>query len=105
MAKRNRSFEPGSRRAPVRLGAVRVIFEPDPAGGELVCVYAEAEIEVCDVVQFLTSGGRCGLDPEEDLAPTVLEEWKTLRDVLKTVGVPTEELPLEIDRAWIEWRM
>ncbi|KKK92191.1 hypothetical protein LCGC14_2705370, partial [marine sediment metagenome] len=30
--------------------------------------------------------------------------WAALRAVLKTVGVATEQLPLEADRKWIEWR-
>ena len=58
-------------------------------------------------MQTLRSGGLNGIesDSEQDeLDEIIHEEWSRLRDVLKTVGVPTDQLPLEVDRSWVEWR-
>ena len=70
-------------------------------------VHVEAEVSIADTVQTLTSPGIWGIESdtdEESLDQIVSEEWKSLRDVLKTVGVPTDKLPLEVQREWIEWR-
>lgn len=70
-------------------------------------VRAEAEVVIESTDQVLSSPGLWGIEgdlDEEELARIVSEEWSVLRDVLKTVGVPTDKLPLEADRAWIEWR-
>lgn len=117
--------------APARgaeLRAVRVIFEPDQDANvsylkhegleerlaayeqdefDIVCVRAEAEVVIEEIPQTLTSGGMPGIesDPEDEYLDEIIDgEWKALRNVLKTVGVPTEQLPLAVDRAWIEWR-
>ena len=111
------------------LQSVRVIFEedPDPDISYLeqdefedrldayrnevfhhIGVHVEAEVSIADTVQTLTSPGIWGIESdtdEESLDQIVSEEWKSLRDVLKTVGVPTDKLPLEVQREWIEWRM
>jgi len=41
---------------------------------------------------------------DEYLDEIIAREWEALRAVLKTVGVPTDQLPLEVQREWIEWR-
>ncbi len=125
---RRRVVEAPTRRPPVALQAVRVIFEEDldpdvsyldqdefadrrseHKRGEFhfVGVRVEADVLIADTTQTLMSPGVSGIESdtdEEDLDRLVDEEWKALRDVLKTVGVPTEQLPLEVDRAWVEWR-
>jgi len=129
MAKKHRSYEPKRRRSPVRLESVRVVVgsdpNPDPSyldqdefedrrrqyeHGEFNFVYvrAEAEVVIEDIVQTLTSGGLYGIESDSEkeyFLGVASEEWAVLRDVLKTVGVPTTELPLDVDRAWIDWRM
>jgi len=116
------------RRPPAELRAVRVIVESDPdtdasymdpaefkdrraayKAGEFsfVGVRAEAEVVIEEIVQTLTSGGLLGIESdseEEYLDEIIAGEWKALRNVLKTVGVSTDQLPLEVDRAWIDWR-
>ena len=74
---------------------------------ELQGVRAEAEVVIEGITQTLTSGGLSGIesDSEENFFDEIIaKEWETLRAVLKTVGVPTEQLPLDVDRAWVEWR-
>lgn len=117
-----------ARRAPAELRAIRVIVEEDPdpdtsyldqddfeerraayKAGEFrfVGVRAEAEVVIEETDQVLSSPGLWGIESdlgEEDLDRIVSEEWAALRSVLKTVGVATDQLPLEADRAWIEWR-
>lgn len=117
MAKKNRSFEPGRQRSPVELRAIRVVFAPDPFAsarpyrrGECRHLYAiaEADVAIEEIVQTLTSAGLYGIDssaPDETLEEYASREWITLRKVLTAVGVPTDQLPLEVDRAWVEWRM
>ena len=125
---RRRVVAAPARRPPAELQAVRVIFEPDPEPDtsyleqdefrerfetyqrdewHLIGCYAEAEVVICDVVQTLTGGGLWGIESDSEqeyLDEIVHGEWSRLRDVLKTVGVPTDQLPLEVDRAWVEWR-
>jgi len=67
----------------------------------------EAEVLIAETVQLLTSPGLAGIESdtdEEGLDQMIGDEWSALRAVLKTVGVPTEKLPLAVEREWIEWR-
>lgn len=127
------SFSPPRRRVVAasarrpELRAVRVIFEDDPdpdasfleqedfedrlkayKRGEFgfVGVRVEAQIRIAETEQTLTSPGVWGIesDHEDGRDEIVSEEWKALRDVLKAVGVSTEQLPLEVDPKWVEWR-
>lgn len=117
------------RKPPAELRGVRVIVEDDPdpdvsylmqegfeerrrahKRGELgfVGVHVEATVFIEDTEQTLVSPGLWGIEndlDEEELDQIVGEEWNALRNVLKTVGVTTEQLPLEVDREWIEWRI
>lgn len=120
---RRRVVEAPSRKKPLpELRGVRVIFALDPyaegAGPRRTpyrrdrCQYiyalAEADVVIEEIVQVLTSAGLYGIEsssPDETLEEFASEEWLALRKVLTAVGVPTERLPLEVDRAWIEWRM
>lgn len=72
-------------------------------------MWIEADVAVEEGVQALVrSTGVAGIESdttEEELDDLITEDWRTLRAALKTMGVPTEQLPLEVDRAWIEWRM
>jgi hypothetical protein len=117
--------------APARridLHSVRVLIEQDPDADvsyleqdefedrlasykrgefELVGVRAQADVVIEGVLQVLESGGTYGIesDSEEEYFEQIfVQEWESLRTVLKTVGVPTDKLPLEVDRAWIEWK-
>jgi hypothetical protein len=85
------------------------VFEPDSEheGQAYMRAHAEAEVIIEGVEQMLTSGGMWGIenDAEDEYLDEIIDgEWGALRTVLKTVGVPTEQLPLAVDRAWIEWR-
>ena len=74
---------------------------------ELLRVHAEAEVLIEGTVQRLTSPGLSGIESDldaQDVDQVVGEEWSALRGVLKAVGVPTKQLPLEVDRAWIQRR-
>ena len=126
---RRRVVAAPARKAPAELRSVRIIVAPDEhpdasyldqddfeerreayerSEFTLVGVRAEAEVIVCGVAQTLRSGGLYGIesDSEEEYFDEIfVQEWATLRDVLKTVGVPTSGLPLEVERKWIEWRM
>jgi hypothetical protein len=68
----------------------------------------EADVELEDGVHaFVHSSGVAGIESdttEEELDDLIVEEWRALRTALKTVGVPTEELPLNVPSEWIEWR-
>src|SRR5512143_1062878 len=125
---RRRVVAASARRPVVRLQAIRVVFEQDPEPDasyldqdefedrrteykrgkfNFVSARAEAEVNIEGVLQTLTSGGLNGIESDSEqeyLDEIIAEEWKTLRNVLKTVGVPTAELPLEVDPAWVEWR-
>jgi hypothetical protein len=114
--------------ARVELRAIRVLVEPDPEPdasyleqdefeerlaayekGEfaLVGVRAEAEVAIDGLSQTLKSGGLYGIESDleqDELDDIATEEWTRLRTVLKTVGVATEKLPLDVQREWIEWR-
>jgi len=117
MSPSRRSYEPGRRRSPIELRGIRVALAPDPFArptpyrrGECRYLYviAEADVAIEEIQQVLTSAGLYGIDssaPDETLEEFASQEWIALRKVLTAVGVPTAELPLEVDRAWIEWRM
>jgi hypothetical protein len=125
---RRRVVAAPARRPPAELRAIRVIFEPDPDPDtsyleqdefeerlathkkdewNFVGCHAEAEVVIEEITQTLTSGGLWGIESDseqEHLDEIIAGEWAALRNVLKTVGVPTSELPIEVDRAWVEWR-
>lgn len=116
-------------RTRVELRAIRVLVETDPdpdtsyleqdefeerlAAYErdefgLVGVRAEAEVVIEETVQTLRSHGLYGIESdleEDELVDYAAQEWAQLRTVLKTVGVPTDKLPLDVQREWIEWRI
>lgn len=116
------------RKPPAELRGVRVIVENDPdpdvsyleqegfedrraayKRGELgfLGVRVEADVFIKDTEQMLVSPGLEGIESdlaEGELDQIIGEEWTALRAVLKTVGVATEQLPLEASREWIEWR-
>lgn len=79
------------------------------ARGEFVflAVCVEADVRIEDTDQTLVSPGLCGVESDlaqEELDQIISEEWTSLRAVLKTVGISTDQLPLEVDPEWIEWR-
>ena len=128
LAQRRRVVAAPARRPPAELRQVRIVVEsdPDPDASyleqdefenrlaaykrgefELQGVRAEAEVVIEGIPQTLTSGGLYGIESDSDdeyFDEIVAKEWETLRAVLKTVGVPTEQLPLDVKREWIEWR-
>jgi hypothetical protein len=72
-----------------------------------VGVRAEAEIVVDGIIQTITSGGLWGIESDsgdEYIKEVAGEEYNDLRKILKTLGVPTSELPTELDAKQIEWR-
>jgi hypothetical protein len=123
---RRRTVVAATRRPVLRL--VRVIVEADPEPDvsyleqedfedrslaykkgdfSFVGVRAEAEVVIEDVLQTLTSGGLYGVESDSEdeyIDEIAAREWEALRGVLKAVGVPTEQLPLDVQREWIEWR-
>lgn len=125
---RRRVVAAPARKPPAELRTIRVVVEHDPdpdvsfleqddfedrlaayKRGEFdfVGVRAEAEVVVEGVVQTLTSGGLWGVESdsgEEYIESVAVEEYEQLRKVLKTIGVPTSELPQAIEKEWIEWR-
>lgn len=73
-----------------------------------VGIRAEAEIVVDGIVQHITSGGLWGVESDAGnpyICEVANEEYNDLRRILKTLGVPTSELPMEVDPKWIVWRM
>ena len=130
-APRRRVVAAPARRPPAELQSIRVVVDHDPdpdtsyleqdeledrlaayKRGEFdfVGVRAEADVLIEGTVQTLTSGGLWGVESdsgEEYLVGVAVEEYEQLRKVLKTVGVPTAQLPAadaETVRGWIEWR-
>jgi len=74
---------------------------------KLLATYVEADVFIEDTAQTLVSPGLWGVESDlaqEELDEVIAEEWAALRAVLKSVGVATEQLPLEVDREWLEWR-
>jgi len=127
MAKKHRSYEPSRGRASVELRAVRVVRDQDTnvdvsymreegfkerlasyKRGQLHFyeMWIEADVAVEEGVQALVrSTGVGGIESdttEEELDELITEDWRGLRAALKTMGVPTEQLPLEVSREWIE---
>lgn len=125
---RRRVVAAPARRPPAELRTIRIVVEDDPnpdasyldqkefaerraeyrrGGFRFVGVRAIAEVVIAETTQTLTSAGLYGIESdveEEELGQIANEEWSSLRVVLKTVGVSTEQLPLEVEAAWIEWR-
>jgi hypothetical protein len=117
-----------TRRPPAELRALRAIVEEDPdpdvsylaqedlaerraahERGEFgFCgVRVEADVLIEGTEQTLMSPGLWGVENDlgdDELDQLVAEEWSALRNVLKAVGVPTAQLPLDADRDWLEWR-
>lgn len=70
-------------------------------------VHVEADVLIEETEQTLVSPGLWGVESdldETELDGIIAEEWSALRSVLKTVGAPTSELPLDAQREWVEWR-
>jgi len=126
---RPRVVEAPARKSAVELQAIRVVRDLDPdvdasylhqegfedrlasyERGQLHFyeLWVEADVLVDDGVQALvTSTGIGGIESdtdEEDLDALIVEQWRALRAALKKMGVRTEELPLEVDPSWVEWR-
>jgi hypothetical protein len=117
-----------ARKPPAELRSIRVVVEADPdpdvafldqeeladrrdayRRGEFsfIGLRIEAEVLIAGTTQVLESPGLWGIESDTDedsLTQIAEEEWAVIRAVLKTIGVPTSELPLEMDREWIEWR-
>jgi hypothetical protein len=73
-----------------------------------VGVRAEAEIVVDGIIQTITSGGLWGVESDagdEYIKEVSQEEYNDLRKILKTLGIPTSELPAQVDAKQIEWRV
>jgi len=73
-----------------------------------VGVRAEAEITVDGIIQTIVSGGLWGVESDSDatyIKEVAGEEYNDLRRILKTLGVPTSQLPAEVDSSQIEWRV
>jgi len=129
MATRKRIVEAARKRRSPELNSVRVLVLPDEDSDtsfldqdefedqkqafqrgdfSFVGVVAKAEIVVDGIVQTITSGGLWGIESDSDktyIAEVAGEEYGDLRRILKTLGVPTSELPMEVDPKWIEWRV
>jgi hypothetical protein len=129
MATHKRVVEVARKRRSPELQAIRVLVLPDEdpdvsfldqdefedrkqAYGRgdfsFVGVRAEAEIVVDGILQTIVSGGLWGVESDagdEYLREVADEEYNDLRRILKTLGVPTSELPNQVDPKWIEWRV
>jgi hypothetical protein len=73
-----------------------------------VGVRAEAEIVVDGILQTIVSGGLWGVESDagdEYIKEVSQEEYNDLRKILKTLGIPTSELPAEVEQSQIEWRV
>ena len=128
---RRRVVEATARRPPAELQSIRVIVDRDQdtdvsfmneEGFEdrraeyerndfhFVTVRAVAEVAIEGVVQTLMSGGLGGVESDadnEEFVDIAMEEYAQLRKILKTIGVPTAQLPAadpEQVRVWMEWR-
>lgn len=70
-----------------------------------VGVRAEAEVEIDSVAQTLTSAGLWGVESDLDeieFNHSAGEEWSALREILLTIGVPSDQIPQQFER--LEWR-
>ena len=128
---RRRVVEATARRPPAELQCIRVLVEhdsdPDTSYLEqdgfedrlaafergafhFLGVRAEAEVLIESTTQTLTSGGLWGIESDstdDEIVNVAVEEYEQLRKVLKTIGVPTAQLPAAEEaqvRAWIERR-
>lgn len=77
--------------------------------GELgfLTVRIEAVVFIEDTEQTLVSPGLRSVESDlddDEIDEIISEEWRALRAVLKTVGTPTENLPIEVQHEWLEWR-
>lgn len=73
-----------------------------------VGIRAEAEIIVDGILQTIVSGGLYGVESDAGdayIKEIACEEYTDLRRILKTLGVPTSELPAELEQSQIEWRV
>jgi hypothetical protein len=73
-----------------------------------VGIRAEAQMTVDGIVQTIVSGGLWGIESDADagyIQEVAGDEYNDLRKILKTLGVPTSELPNEVDVKQIEWRV
>jgi len=126
MTTRKRVVEAVRKRPSVELRLVRIVIEedldPDASfleqdefadrlaaykGGEFIFVgvRAEAEVAVEGVLQTITSGGVWGTESDSEAEHFVelgADQYAELRRILKTVGVPTSEIP---EAPQMEWRV
>ena len=73
-----------------------------------VGVRAEAKIIVDGISQTITSGGLWGVESDAGdayIKEVAGEEYVDLRRILKTLGVPTSEMPTELETKQIKWRV
>lgn len=83
----------------------RSAYKRDEFG--FVRVRAEADVTIAEIEQVLTSAGLGGIesDSEDEYTDEIVSrEWRGLRNVLKAVGVSTDQLPIDVDPEWVEWR-
>jgi len=128
MATRRRVVDVAPRRAAPAVRAIKVLVLPDedpdtswmddPENADrreayergdfaFVGVRAEAEVVVEGVAQTLTSGGLWGTESdsgEEYLREVAEEEYRDLRQILLSIGVPSAQVPARMDPSWVEWR-
>lgn len=118
-----------ARKPPVELSGVRVVRDLDEDADvsyleqdgfeerladyqsgrlHLVELWVEANVLLQEGVEALVrSPGVGGIESdttEEELDALISEEWTSLRGALKRMGVSTEQLPLEVEPEWVEWR-
>lgn len=114
------------RRSKINLAKIRVLVVPDTdpdtsyleqegfeerlaqyQNGDFyfVGVRAEAEVEIDGTTQTIVSPGLWGVESDMDkieFDSTAGEEWDALREILLTIGVPSEQIPQKFER--LEWR-
>jgi hypothetical protein len=128
MATRKRFVDVAPRRAAPTVSAIKVLVLPDedpdtswmddPEHADrreayergdfaFVGVRAEAEVVIEGVGQTLTSGGLWGIESDtsdEYLREVAEEEYRDLRQILLSIGVPSAQVPAKMDPSWVEWR-
>lgn len=128
MTTRRRVVEVARKKPPPAVEAIRVVVVPDEdpdtswmdddenkdrrteyerGDFQFVGVRAEADVVVEGILQTLTSAGLWGIESdsgEEYIVEVAGKEYAELRKVLVAVGVPTTQLPTEVDRKLVEWR-
>jgi len=73
-----------------------------------VGIRAEAQIVVDGIAQTIVSGGLWGVESDSGdayILEVAGEEYNDLRRILKTLGVPTSELPAKVEPSQVEWRV